>query len=193
MKGESVRSIITCNKRTLLLTIWALSALIGQPVQAVTLNFSAILNPGTCTFSLDKSTLALDSVHLSQFAPATLQAAQPFTLTVQDCSGTDASLAPVVNVSGDGITRDSKWLFRSSDSSASGVGVMLVKTDVPPAYGSTEVKNGDNIPLAAAGVNPPDQNIRFYAGITCGSLACTSDPITPGTLTARILFNLAYR
>ncbi|MHA7847364.1 fimbrial protein [Serratia sp. D1N4] len=188
-----MRSIITCHKSTLLLTMWALSALVGAPAQAVTLNFSAILNPGTCTFSLDKSTLALDSVHLSQLAPSTLQAAQPFTLTVQDCSGTDAALAPVVNVSGDGIARDSKWLFRSSDSTTSGVGVMLVKTDVPPGYGSTEVKNGDNIPLAAAGVNPLDQNIRFYAGITCGSLACTSERPTPGTLTARVLFNLAYR
>ncbi|OMQ21890.1 fimbrial protein [Serratia oryzae] len=188
-----MRSAITYRKKSFLLMLLALTGLVSVPTQAVTLNFSAMLNPGTCTFSLDKSTLVLDSVHLSQLTPSTLQAAQPFTLIVQDCSGTDASLTPVVNVSGDGITRDSRWLFRSSDSIASGVGVMLVKTDVSPSYSDTEIKDGDNIPLAAMGANPSDQSIRFYAGLTCGSLACTSGSLSAGTLTARILFNLAYR
>ncbi|AHG22651.2 hypothetical protein Z042_04320 [Chania multitudinisentens RB-25] len=194
-------SIMTCHKRASLLVMLALSGLISLPAQAdlvtppasVTINFSAVLNPGTCTFSLDKSTLALDSTHLTQLTPATLQAAQPVTLTVQDCSGTDASLTPVVNVSGDGITRDTRWLFRSSDSTASNVGIMLVKTNAPPSYSSTEVKNGDDIPLAGMGVNPLDQNIMFYAGISCGGAECVSTPPTPGSLTARILFDLAYR
>ncbi|KFK96915.1 MULTISPECIES: fimbrial protein [unclassified Serratia (in: enterobacteria)] len=188
-----MRSTINCRKKSFLLFALTLSVLGCVSAQAVTLNFSAVLNPGTCTFSLDKSTLALDSIHLSQLTPSTLQVAQPFTLIVQDCRGTDASLAPVVNVSGDGITQDGRWLFRSSDSMASGMGVMLVKADVPPSYSATEVKDGDNIPLAAAGINPPDQNIKFYAGITCGSLACASGSMRPGTLTARVLFNLAYR
>ncbi|MFZ1872506.1 MAG: fimbrial protein [Chania sp.] len=188
-----MRSTITCRKKSSLLMLVTLSALMSKSAPAVTLNFSAVLNPGTCTFSLDKSTLTLDSINLSQLTSSTLRVAQPFTLMVKDCSGTDAVLAPVVDISGDGLTQDGKWLFRSSDSTASGMGIMLVKTDVTPSYGDIEVKNGDNIPLAAAGVNPPDQNIKFYAGITCGSLACASGPLSPGTLTARVLFNLAYR
>lgn len=188
-----MRSTINCRKKSFLLLALALSVLGSVSAQAVTLNFSAVLNPGTCTFSLDKSTLALDSINLAQLTPSTLQVAQPFTLIVKDCSGTDAILAPVIDISGDGLTQDGKWLFRSSDSTASGIGVMLVKTDVTPGYGDLEVKDGDNIPLAAAGVNPPDQNIKFYAGITCGSLACASGSLSPGTLTARVLFNLAYR
>ncbi|WP_114194426.1 fimbrial protein [Edaphovirga cremea] len=189
-----MRSVVNCRKAFFLLGVLCLSAVIVNPLQALVLNFSATLTPGTCTFSLDKSTLVLGSLSLSQLQPATLLVTRPFTLIVQDCSGTDASLTPVVNVSGDGITRDSKWLFRSGDSSASGVGVMLVNKSTPPSYSDTEIKNGDGIPLAGVGVDPLNQNLTFYAGVTCGgSSGCASAQLGAGTLTARVLFNLAYR
>lgn len=185
-----MRSLITCRK-----TAQRLAALVigcsALSAQAVTLNFSAILMPGTCTFSLDKSTLALGEISLAQLRPATIVDPQPLTLRVQDCSGTDASLTPVVNISGDGLTLDGRWLFRAADSVARDVGVMLVKTDEPPVYGSTEVRNGDDIILAAQGDDPVDQNLTFYAGVTCGSAGCTSQQL--GSLVARVTFNLAYR
>jgi type 1 fimbria pilin len=171
----------------------ALLSMIAAPALAVIFNFSAIINPGTCTFSLDKSTLSLGTIPLVALKPATLVAEQPFTLIVQNCTLGDASLIPVINVSGDGgVDVGGKWLFRSSDSTALNVGVMLVKTNVPPSYNDTEVKNGDDIPLAGVGQTPPDQNITFYAAATCGAGGgCTN--VAGGSLSARILFNLAYR
>lgn len=61
----------------------------------------------------------------------------------------------------------------------------------PPSYSDTEVKNGDDIPLANRGETPVDQDITFYAGLTCGVTECGN--VTPCTLTAPILFQLAYR
>ncbi|MBL5825951.1 fimbrial protein [Serratia fonticola] len=187
-------SVTICHKVRLLAAVVMMVLLecIAIPVQAVKLNFSAKLVPGTCSLSLDKSTLELGTVMQPSLQPATLLAVQPFTLTVQDCNGNQGTLlTPVVNVSGDGVNQDGRWLFRAQESTTNSVGVMLVKTNVPPSYGETEVKNGDDIPLSAKGVNPANQNLTFYAGITCGSSGCASPQA--GVLTARILFSLAYR
>jgi type 1 fimbria pilin len=182
---------MTCRKVLWCLALAGGSGLSGGSALAVTLNFSAILMPGTCTFSLDKSTLPLGTASLRELQPASLVSAQPFTLRVQDCSGTDLNTTPVVNVSGDGVIQDGRWLFRSADSVAKGVGVMLVKTDMPPSYGTTEVKNNDDIVLAVKGVNPADQSLTFYAAMTCGSNGCAG--LQAGVLTARVMFTLAYR
>lgn len=164
---------------------------ISASAQAVTINFSATLIEGTCTFSLDKSTLDLGVLQQAQLIPSSLLAAQPFVLSVRDCSAVGNSQLPVVNVTGTGVTQDGKWLFRASSSTATNVGVMLVKTNAPPSFSDTEVKNNDDIPLANRGTAPADQDLTFYAGLTCGIASCAS--VTPGTLTAPILFQLAYR
>lgn len=164
---------------------------ISVPAHAVTINFTATLIEGTCAFSLDKSTLDLGTLQQAQLTPSSLLAAQPFVLSVRDCNAVGNSQLPVVNVTGEGITQDGKWLFRSALSTATNVGVMLVKTNAPPSYSDTEVKNGDDIPLANRGEAPVDQDLTFYAGFTCGIENCTN--VTPGTLTAPILFQLAYR
>ena len=164
---------------------------ISASVQAVTINFSATLIEGTCTFSLDKSTLDLGTLQQAQLTPSSLLAAQPFVLSVRDCDDVGNSQLPVVNVTGAGVTQDGKWLFRASSSTATNVGVMLVKTNAPPSFSDTEVKNNDDIPLANRGTAPVDQDLTFYAGLTCGIASCAS--VTPGTLTAPILFQLAYR
>ncbi|WP_024910928.1 fimbrial protein [Chania multitudinisentens] len=175
--------------------VWLIVALGGfhyseVKAEGVVFNFSATINPGTCTFSLNNHQLALGSIAGAQLQPSSLQLIQPFSLIVQNCRGTDANLTPMVHVSGEGVTRSGKWLFRSSDSKAQGVGVMLVNAAMPPVYSDTEVKVGDDIPLAGKGINPRDQDVTFYAGITCGA-SCAD--LQPGKLTARILFNLAYR
>ncbi|MFT8211353.1 MAG: hypothetical protein ACMZI0_13690 [Symbiopectobacterium sp.] len=51
---------------------------------------------------------------------------------MRDCNAGGNSQLPVVNITGTGVTQDGKWLFRSPVSTASNVGVMLVKTNVPP-------------------------------------------------------------
>ncbi|WP_337262275.1 MULTISPECIES: fimbrial protein [unclassified Serratia (in: enterobacteria)] len=186
-----MRLLNPCRNTVLLLGALVLGCSVTLPVWAVTLNFSALLMPGTCTFSLDRSTLVLGAIIQQQLKPATLVAAQPFTLRVQDCSGTNAALTPVVSITGDGVTQDGRWLFRTADSEATGVGVMLVKTDTQPSYSATEIKNNDYITLAAQGVNPVDQSLAFYAGMTCGSTGCGS--VQVGGVTARVTFSLAYR
>ena len=60
---------------------------VSVPVQAVTLDFSSVLTDGTCTLSLDKSILPLGVIAKSQLRPNQLVAPQPFTLSVQDCTG----------------------------------------------------------------------------------------------------------
>lgn len=187
-----MRSVMHYRDRGLRLAVLLLTSMVVLPVHAVTLNFSAFLTSGTCTFNLDKSTLDLGTVSAAQLQPSTLVNAQPFTLTVSACTGTDLNLMPVVNISGEGITQDGRWLFRTSDSTTGNkMGVMLAKTDVSPDYSATEVNNNDDIVLAAQGVNPADQNLTFYAGMTCGSTGCTG--LQPGTLMARVFFQLAYR
>lgn len=187
-----MRSAMCCRKGMSLLAALLLGGAAALPAQAVTLNFSANLTTGTCTFNLDKSALNLGVFSPRELQPATLAGAQPFTLAVTACSGTALNLTPVVNITGDGVTQDGRWLFRAADSAVSGgVGVMLVKSSVPPTYSATEVKNNEDIALAAKGVNPADQSLTFYAGMTCGSSGCANLPV--GTLTARVLFQLAYR
>lgn len=186
-----MRSATTC--RNALAATLLLAALHGAPLRAETLNFSAVLTPGTCAFSLDKSTLALGYVPLSHIAPSTLVAAQPFTLTVSDCGGGTHMKTPAVKVSGAGITQDGKWLFRDTSfpSASVGVGIMLVKTDVPPVYAQAEVKNDATFPLDTSGSAPEDHRMTFYAGLTCGS-AATCASAKAGKVTARITFSLDF-
>lgn len=189
-----MRSNNLCHSGSLLFgLLFGLLGLWGKGVQAAQLNFFATVMPGTCTFNLSQSTLNLGTLMINTFQPSTLVGAQPFTLSVTNCSGTDALLTPVVSISGDGVTQDGRWLFRASDSIASGVGVMLVKTSVMPNYSDPEVKNGDALTLAAQGVNPVDQDISFYAGATCGGSVVGCESVGSGAFTARILFSLDYR
>jgi len=172
--------------------IFILSGLLSPQTQAIDLNFSAVLTSGTCTFDLDKNTLQLGRIHLKEMAASTLKAVQPFTLTVSRCTGSVPGLIPVVYVSGEGINQAGKWLFRSSaGSTATGMGVMLVKSDTPPDYSYQEVENDSTFKLAASGAVPTDQDLQFYAGLTCGN-ATTCSTATAGIVTARIIFKLDF-
>jgi len=188
-----MRSLKTCRKTSLLLATLLLGGSAFQPVQADTLTFSARLMPGTCTFTLTRATVDLGTLMVGEFQPSTLVKPQLFALTVGNCSGTDASLRPLVVITGDGAIQDGRWLFRASDSTASsGIGVMLVKTSVVPVYSDTEVRSNDVVYLAPTGVNPGNTNIYFYAAATCGSGArCTN--ISSGQIIARVMFELDYR
>lgn len=164
---------------------------ITQP-RAVTIDFSAMLMPGTCTLSLSQSTLPLGMIPQHQLTAGKLLNITPFTLNVVACSGSDSSLTPMVNITGEGMFHGGKWLFRSSDSVARGMGVMLTRTDSPPSFIQAEVKHDDDIPLAARGSTPRDQQMTFYAGVTCGNGSECTD-LRAGELKARVLFNLVYR
>lgn len=173
----------------------ALIALVFRPVQAITLNYSAQINQGTCQISLDKTALHLGTVELSALR-GTLVAAQPFTLLVRNCAGGfQPGLTPAIKVSGEGLTRDGKWLFRSAaDSVAKGIGIMLIKSDTPPSYGQKPVANGDLLDLAAKDIMPADSDITFFAGMACGSVAnCGAASVQPGRVSARIVFDFVYR
>jgi type 1 fimbria pilin len=187
-----MHSARNCHKALTGAALLAAAALTGTPAQAITLNFSAMLTSGTCTFDLDKSTLFLGHVSTTQMKPTTLLATQPFTLRVTRCIGADPTLTPVVSVTGTGMDQGGKWVFRENSSVATGAGVMLVKTSTPPDYSAAETKDGDTFPLAPTGTVPGDQSHTFFAGLTCGS-AATCGRTTVGTLTARIVFSLDYR
>lgn len=173
----------------------ALISLGLRPVQAITLNYSAQINQGTCKISLDKTALHLGTVELSALR-GTLVAAQPFTLLVRDCAGEfQSGLTPAIKVTGEGFTRDGKWLFRSAaDSVAQGIGIMLVKSDTPPSYVQKSVIHGDFLDLAAKDITPANTDLKFFAGMACGSVAdCGAASVQPGRISARIVFDFVYR
>ncbi|CFR12100.1 fimbrial protein [Yersinia kristensenii] len=167
----------------LLIALWLLTPLM---VSATELKFAAKIVPGTCTLKLDKSVLPLGEVNKSQLHAGDITAAQNFTLNVAGCTGGKrGSLTPGVNITGAGETQDGKWLFRTDESEATGVGIILHQS----GDNKKEVASGDNIALAKPGEIPADQDLSFSAGVSCG--ACTS--VKPGKLTARIIFQFDYR
>lgn len=176
-------------KATALLVL-AGSCLLSAPVPAVTINFSAVLTDGTCTLSLDKSTLPLGTLSQAQLRPGQLNVQQPFTLFVQDCTS-GGSLTPQVTITGNGVTQDNKWLFRNAGS-AEGVGIVVIQSATVPAYSQPEVKDGTIITLANVGQIPANQALTFYAGASCGgSTGCASTGM--GGVTASLMFTFAYQ
>ncbi len=160
--------------------------------RAVTLNFSATLTDGTCTLSLNKSTLPLGTVSQFQLRPNNLAAPQPFILTVQGCTGSGSStLKPAVTVTGPGSFQDGKWLFRNA-ASTTNAGVLVIQSLSVPDYSQPEVQNNGVISLGNPGAVPADQQLTFYAGASCGgSSGCAS--VMTGDLTATLMFTFAYQ
>jgi len=178
-----------CHKALLLLAL----SLGSLAAQAVTLNFSASIVQGTCSLSLNKSVLPLGAVPQASLRSGSLVNLQPFSLKADNCSGVaGGSQQPVITVLGAGGTQDGKWLFRSSDSTATGAGVMLVQGATSPTYAATEVKPGDSFPLAGVGQAPSNLELPFFAGVSCGgSTGCAT--VKPGALAANVMFIFAYR
>lgn len=170
-----------------LITAWI------KPVQAVTINFEAALVNASCTLSLDRSTLPLGTILLSQLRANSLVSPSPFTLSVQNCSSVHASQEPAVRVTGVGVTQDSKWLFRHNvTGSAKGVGILIIQSDSVPNYASDEVRDGTRLLLKKAGNKPVDQTFTFYAGGSCGgSSGCSTTE--PGRVTASVMFSFVYQ
>ncbi|WP_261459906.1 fimbrial protein [Serratia fonticola] len=166
----------------------AASAFLSAPAQSVTLDFSAVLVEGTCTISLDKSTLDLGTITKSQLRAGQVVAPQPFALTVQGCSGGGPTLTPVVKVSGNGIYQDNKYLFRNAGS-ADGVGILLFISDTVPEYNDSSLIGSTHIQVGFKGTTPAKLN--FYAGISCGgAMGCATTGT--GNVTANIMFTFAY-
>lgn len=165
---------------------------VSAPAQAVTLDFSAVLTDGTCTLSLDKSTLPLGVIAKSQLRPNQLVAPQPFTLSVHDCTGSaGGSLTPVVTIGGTGATQDGKWLFHNARSAAN-TGIMVIQSGSVPDYSQSEVKNNSVLSLAPPGQIPGNQTFTFYAGASCGgSTGCAT--VTTGDVTATLMFTFLYQ
>ncbi|VXC69869.1 conserved exported hypothetical protein [Enterobacterales bacterium 8AC] len=175
--------------KALFLLILSLGSLAAQ---AVTLNFSASIVQETCSLSLDKSVLSLGEVPQTSLRSGALVNLQPFSLRA-DCSPVSSGLQqPVIEITGAGASQDGKWLFRSSDSTAGGAGVMLVQSATAPAYAATEMKSNAILPLAGVGQSPNSQELPFFAGVSCGgSTGCAT--VKPGALTANVMFIFAYR
>ncbi|ENY3730631.1 hypothetical protein A3N51_08540 [Enterobacter kobei] len=165
---------------------------ISAPVQAVTVDFSAVLTNGTCTLSLDKSTLPLGIIAKSQLRPNKLVNPQPFTLSVQDCTGVaGGSLKPFVTIAGTGTIQDGKWLFRNTGSAAN-TGILVIQSTSVPDYSQPEVTNSSVLSLANPGQIPVNQAFTFYAGASCGgSTGCAM--VATGDVTATLMFELAYQ
>ncbi|MGK8665345.1 fimbrial protein [Serratia marcescens] len=184
--------IVLRSHNFVLSVVLACAGLFFTTAQATILDFSAVLTNGTCTLSLDKSTLPLGVIAKSSLRPNQLVAPQPFTLSVQDCSGSSGGgLKPVVSITGAGVTQDNKWLFRNSGS-ATGTGILVIQSNAVPSYSQSEVKNNSVLSLANSDQIPVNQAFTFYAGGSCGgSTGCAS--VATGDVTATLVFTFAYQ
>lgn len=182
--------IMQCSRKSSLAALIAASAFLSAPVQSVTLDFSAVLVQGTCTISLDKSTLDLGTITKSQLRAGQVVAPQPFALTLQGCSGGGPTLTPVVRVNGNEIFQDNKYLFRNAGS-AEGVGILLFISDTVPEYNDLSLMDGTHIQVGFTGTTPAYKKINFYAGASCGG---TTGCATTGTgnVTANVMFSFVY-
>ncbi|NIF23458.1 hypothetical protein [Candidatus Pantoea multigeneris] len=182
----------SCRNNAVALMLLVLSGLYSTQTYAITLNFSATLVNGSCDFELDRPHVVLGGMPIqeSSILPGTLVAAERVNLNVSNCSGVDASLSPVIRVSGTGKTLG-KWAFRSNTSTSENIGVMLVQTDTPPSYGSTALGNNDTVNLRTTGSTVPDQDVPFYVGAICGTPG-TCAGLKAGTLAANIEFMLDF-
>ncbi|SNY79865.1 fimbrial protein [Enterobacter sp. CC120223-11] len=185
-----MRLVLGCHRPVLALLLGCFTVGITQ-VQAVILNFSAVLTDGTCSLSLNKSTLALGTISKSQLRPNQLTAPQPFVLSVHSCTGqAGGSLKPVVTVTGNGVTQDNKWLFRSAGT-AQGTGILVIQSDTLPAYNQQEVRHDSVLSVGNTG-HVADQTLTFYAGMSCGgTTGCAA--VTTGDVTAQLMFTFAYQ
>lgn len=182
--------IMQCSRKSSLAALIAASAFLSAPVQSVTLDFSAVLVQGTCTISLDKSTLDLGTITKSQLRAGQVVAPQPFVLSVQGCSGGGPTLTPVVTVTGNGIRQDNKYLFRNVGS-ATGTGILVFISNSVPEYNAQELINGTHISVGPTGTTPSDRKINFYAGVSCGGITGCATTGT-GNVTANLMFSFAY-
>lgn len=171
----------------------SLLSLFESPLKAdvVMLKFSASLMNGTCTLSLDADELQLDPLSKADLEPNKLINPRPFTLHVKACQGAEVGMTPVVNVTGEGLEQDGKWLFRQQGS-AKNVGIVVIKSNSEPGYNQSEVRNGNTFELGSVGATPGDQDLKFYAGVSCGGEAsCASTGF--GKVTATLMFNFAFQ
>ena len=180
--------------KTVLALVLTSGCVLSVPVlaQQLTLDFSAVLTNGTCTLSLDKSTLQLGAIGKSQLRANQFIAPQPFVLSVKDCTGSaGGSLKPVVTIEGTGAIQDGKWLFRNAGSAA-GTGILVIQSTSLPGYSQSEVKNKSVLSLANAGQIPINQTFTFYAGASCGgSSGCAS--VATGDVTATLMFTFTHQ
>jgi len=187
-----MRILDVFKKTGIFLFVFIPSAFCIPSALAITLNFSAILADPTCTISLDKNVLSLGDVSGSQLKANKIVAAQPFQLNIQNCISISGSAAYSILVSGSGSLQDGKWLFKNSDGTENGTGIVLVQSNTLPDYSNSELSDGSAVEMGGAGVTPADQSLAFYAGLSCGSdNGCTT--VTPGTVSATVMFDLVYR
>lgn len=192
MLGVSMRIQDVFKKKWISGLFLILSVIYMPPAVAVTLNFSAILTDGTCEISVNKSVLSLGDVSASQLKANKMVAAQPFQLNIQNCVSVSASTAFSIKVSGTGRVQDGKWLFGNSNGAENGPGIMLVQSSTLPDYSNSEIRDGSTIAFGEKGITPPDQSLTFYAGVSCGgNTGCAT--VTPGTVSATVMFDLEYR
>lgn len=162
-------------------------------VHAATTNFTANIIESSCEVTIPETTITFGSKSVADF-PFTMATADLRALNVElNCQGSTGvapSLAPYLKVTGEAMGLSDSRLFRSSSSTASGVGFMLKKgafTDSSAFYSADgTVAPGDSVNFTQAeGVTTQ----QFTVGLVRGSDEVT---LTAGNISAKISFAIAY-
>lgn len=168
----------------------------SNPLAAnININFKGFIRPGSCDVDIDQSSLNLGDVdYFTLKVGNVLLNPTQFNVSISNCYLAKATtLRPAIQIDGEGFNADGKFIFRSSDSTANGIGILLYKGGDSPQYSEQSIKSGDYIDLGGSGTIPEDSIIPFYVGVTCGSVTdCTSTNVVPGKMVARIIFNYRY-
>ncbi|CAI1616307.1 fimbrial protein [Serratia marcescens] len=165
----------------------------GQGVPQV--SFSAKINDGTCSVSLEPNAINFKNVIASDFSvPGTTTEIQSLQLTLKDCQGLpDGSLKAGITTVG-GVASFDPYLYRDSSSTSDGVGVLLRAekyTDKRDFYDTSKavISGGRSYELAVGSAPVSGKVLDYSLGFTNGN-GHTS--VTPGKLVATLTFRFSY-
>ncbi|MGL5970046.1 MAG: fimbrial protein [Kluyvera sp.] len=155
----------------------------------ININFTGVISPGTCDIDVDPPSLNLGNVDmLALQAGDAMENADTFNLNVKNCAlAVPTTLRPAVQIDGEGFDAGGTFLFRGSDSTSHGIGVIVLD-----GAGSA-LKAGDYLDFGNVGGLPNATMATYIVAVSCGpAAACATNNTAPGGLVARIMFNFRY-
>lgn len=192
---ESMRMLQIYNIIRILITCCFLGYSTWTYSANININFNGFIKPGSCEVDLDQPSLNLGDIdYFTLKSGNALLNVTKFNVSVHDCFlSADTILSPVIQIDGEGFNANGKFIFRGSDSTTKGVGILLYKGIDSPQYNDISLKPGDYIELGVSGSVPADTIIPFNVGVSCGSISdCNTSDINPGKMISRIIFNFRY-
>ncbi|MGY5369351.1 fimbrial protein [Enterobacter oligotrophicus] len=170
---------------TILFTALSLVALFSECILAHdgTIYITGVIHKKTCSISPDSQTLTvtMDNVQSTYFTRPGMGADyHPFTLSVENCAGTEGSVSITFDGTPDTVNPDLLTLI-GGEGYATGIGVGIYNQD------KTLIAIGSHSQETLIIPNQSDATLHFYA-----RYVATASTVTTGTANATTTFILNY-